>query len=102
MTTDTKEKEARYFDFNNGAILSNRDIIGMHQDTLEKIRNGADAYSTSCGRVMVIGKKITFSYDPDNPVIQIIQITNGYEKYEYPFPNTNTNEQPQSYETPVQ
>lgn len=75
------KEEITMFDFNNGAIMPESEIKKWHNNAVEAVKNG-QAYSTiSSGRAMVIVKPIILSHDPDNQIIEVIEITNGYKRY---------------------
>lgn len=72
------------FNFNNGAVILPSEIDAWHKQIRDYFLSGKEGvYVKSSGRAMVIGTIERYSHDPDNPVIVIYEIKNGYHKYEY-------------------
>lgn len=84
--------KTRSTDFNHGATIDEYVVREWHSRLLNELLKGEKGPRIiSSGNSMVIAEKLTLSHDPDNPMIRVIEITNGYKKYEYSdLENKNT------------
>ncbi len=74
------------FDFNNWAKQFQSHLDQWRKEAVEYISSGkGDSITKACGNSILIATKKTYSHEPDNPIVHIIEVKNGYTEYKYPI-----------------
>lgn len=80
----TKEASIeRSFNFGTGVHIDQAQIKKWHEEVLKTLKEGGSYTSRSSGNSMVIARRVTYSHEPMDEKIEVIEISNGYASYTY-------------------